>query len=672
MARAVPITTPLNNRYENVIRFFTKEERNEYFTGLNGGIDPRQSGNTPFNFDFGDMINAGITLRFIGSEYEALSKNYLIIYLDNQQSGKDEFYYFITNAKILNKNTVAYTLELDIFTTYLYAEDWNLYCYVEKGHTDRFLPRKPGETFATINFESDSTIYNSDEMEKYSSTIMSVNIARLVGYVLDTTAENVDRSSNFDFPWVYVWQSVDSSNKAFETQIYVDDQTILSQNYVIYAIPLSKKFRYRTTINGDYIEYNPKFIFENLLTDPKTYKMSIGVSPIPDSAWVYNPDEIKIGETIDINFNSIGSENGNIVEIFGKNLVAYYTSISGSDILSFYVIEVNDFECAITFYSNGEYNLNLLDNMNKIDLEKLRNINNGFDYNLEPKLKTRPYSYIELRDTGGDTYNYDIGYVFSNTKLSYPLFVRNFVVSMENPVTYYGLGNSLYTNNTNINTNFIAQNVVSGYKGITLIGDAMREYISQNKNFMITGLLTPTLSTANQVGAQIAQQKYDSAITTSLSLPINMINFFANLDNIKNKPDTIKYMGTDWLSQMNIYNNKLDPRLNLWEIKENEKSIVATYWHMYGYNINKIVNIHNILNTRYWWNYVKTVNSESHLIYSEIPQIIRRKMCSVLDKGVRFFNYHSKTSNLAIANNFYMELTNTEYHLLPTDYDDRR
>lgn len=155
-------SVPFDNSYENVLRFDTRAQQEEYF-----GVSTLFS-NAPFiNFDFGDLLSTTLTIRLDGSPLRTLGYNYLIIKNTNDNASPAFIYYFVNNVEYLtggdddNKVQAVLYLTLDIFNTYLLDADFGDGAMIRRASLDRWVKTSYGHYI--LNFALDSPFRLQDE-----------------------------------------------------------------------------------------------------------------------------------------------------------------------------------------------------------------------------------------------------------------------------------------------------------------------------------------------------------------------------------------------------------------------------------------------------------------------------------------------------------------------------
>ena len=118
------------------------------------------------------------------------------------------------------------------------------------------------------------------------------------------------------------------------------------------------------------------------------------------------------------------------------------------------------------------------------------------------------------------------------------------------------------------------------------------------------------------------------------------LSYYAKMDNLRNKPDNLKYMATNGLEALMIANIEFSPYIEVWEAYENNMQKAYDLYYILGYKVNKITSS-NERNNRYYFNFVQTGENCESKIISEIPLSleIKRLISNALLRGITFWNY---------------------------------
>lgn len=186
-------TVPWDSSYRDIVRFDSKELRDQYFSGV------RQYG---YSFNLTGMVylRYGEPVR-VNAPFSMINQcNYLIVRnpiqpVPDTASGfgvpprkPDVFYYFINDVKYIAPNTTQLNVQLDVWQTYYDRLSFGM-CYINKGHVG----------IANEN----STQYN------------------LRDYLTDTEGLNIGDEYDVTYQWFYTFQDeapyiVIMSNTALE------------------------------------------------------------------------------------------------------------------------------------------------------------------------------------------------------------------------------------------------------------------------------------------------------------------------------------------------------------------------------------------------------------------------------------------------------------------------
>lgn len=163
---------PFDSSYENVIRFDTREQQEEYFE-----VSTLFNNAPSVNFDFGNLLDTEMVIKTDDSPLNVMGHNYLIV-KNNNDSKPEYLYFFINRAEYLsggndgNSTQVRLTLSLDVMNTYLLDTDFGEGAIIRRASLNRW--KKVGNNL-WMNFDEDSPFRINDNEIVNSPTLVETN-----------------------------------------------------------------------------------------------------------------------------------------------------------------------------------------------------------------------------------------------------------------------------------------------------------------------------------------------------------------------------------------------------------------------------------------------------------------------------------------------------------------
>ena len=123
-------------------------------------------------------------------------------------------------------------------------------------------------------------------------------------------------------------------------------------------------------------------------------------------------------------------------------------------------------------------------------------------------------------------------------------------------------------------------------------------------------------------------------------------------------PNSLKSAGGDLLTRLGVASGTEVFAGDL-TITDEYKEKIADYFHMYGYKQNKVMNLNDIVRSRYYYNYVKTVGCNLHSVKTppqylqQIKQIFDNgvTLWHVSREGVKMYDYQFDNTEVSITGN---------------------
>lgn len=647
---AILKTVPFKREQENIIGFTTKQQQQEYFANLAGkstfdelfiGIGER---------NFLPSTDTLATLRIDLKSYptpfntiEALNCQYAIVNYEyasgSSNWGSGYLFYFITYAKSVNMNTIEYTLELDVFNTYLRGVDWDydsgLYD-VDRCHIRRYLyiDDKLEPYYDMLKY-----MYVDDINPPISVVTDSLKLSgSSTGFYYAVIKPNVtEKSISWDFKR-YIGETTTEGNIDFSIML---GQEGVEATRVPYAILMFASNNV-SAVNGTNIKAQD--IHKNIISIFGSNLVTIFKSDLPPQSftdWNYNGSKWV--------FTGTAAESGaGTAWSIGDNSV-FLGFVSGEigggfqDVSTDYKINLYGGTLSKNSKISDDIKMNLYRELHIITS------NDNIQYNL---LKTENVDGISIR----------LGRYISD----------NGIV-----ITAY-IADGFYANN--YKTGDVAGKISK--LDVPTLCDSYRVWQQENKNYMYTAYLLPTVvgaaNTANNAfGAFVANSPKGptdfagaakatgaaahETIKGVISIGDSLARAALYEDDRKHSPDRKIGSASD-LAEQTMKFGTLSPVAAIYEPSEPVKNIINRMWYMYGYPINNLIKYDRIFDLRTYFNFIKFNTDTSDRIISKnsvcISNNIADYISSRFQAGVRIWNARTVTNEFK-----FQDLENWEYDI---------
>lgn len=549
----------------------------------------------------------------------ALEKLLSVNYLRYLQDSK-WFYFFITDRIYVNENTTAIALDLDVMQTFLF--DFEIEeSFILREHQDRYVTKPTDSTKLTAIFNKEyenietgeNFIFRNDfkVKENYPDAIIPLTKDKAATLLWATIIckEKIGNES-----------SGTTTIKGIPTNVY----TYIAP---IYFRPEGSAGIINLDINTTLSTGNAKVCltraeFEELTQDPKVISISLSK---------YAPFNYEaIAET--------GTQGTTYVIKSSLELLEYdivlYKGSTGA------MFKIRDYK----MLDFPEYETELYNVFQDIQKTQL-SINNDKNINFEPKLKTNQFSAFVLE--------------YGETKLNLDFAAFDFQTKyIEQRPTFSIKGSQMF-----YILSYLSAEASPNYKllldtqnEMPLRTDAWLQYLSQNKNSLITGtktqIATGLISTAitGVTGGDFATV---SAVQSGVGVISSIANNIARIRDLKETPDQVSNPAGD-ISQ-SILESDMNLRFKLYEREKQFMNKAFGFFYHYGYRCNAFKKPD--LKSRYYFNFVQTTGAN---LKTDISNNVSARIAAIFDRGITF--WHWRDANFKGVLNYKYE--NVEMNLI--------
>ena len=573
---------PLDNTYEHTLGFTSREEQLSYF------MSKRVK-----TYEYTTYIRKHEVIRVPYLLDDIANVNYVMY----KASTNSKWYYcFVTKKKYISDELTDIDVEIDVMQTYLF--DYKVQpSFVERSHVNRWGADK-------------SPIFSyTDEGLDYGSE-----------YLVEK-AYNIKSEDNV--MWFLVLMS--HSKEFHEAVTAPSSLNNVPSPYVTYLVPHWMGDARKTFTIGDYAVCNINE-FMHFMGDSAIGSAVKEISFIP-----YLPLDI----TVDSNGVIVNGESGLTLKVdklqAKDDWLSSITEIfTGEQDASTNIIRIDANNSSYsTFKTLVSFNRNK--GLDVLTLEEWDDIlanskTTKFDERIESKLLTYPYRYNLL--TNWKSQPLLIKNEFSPKTLDIKMAKS---LSFNNPTRYWVED---YKQDTHGRGNCILENLSLE---LPIISDAFYEYQLANKNQNNANMINSVINVAKAgVGAEGVLYGSGPAVAGMAAIGVaqEIGSTIAKNADIKNLPDSV--INTNDCS-LAIADENIYLTFYRYKINDVDADRLASYWHMYGYKVNRSMDVSRLMKSRERFNYIKTIgiNLTGSFDNEDLAQIKAN-----FNKGITIWHYY--------------------------------
>ena len=292
--------------------------------------------------------------------------------------------------------------------------------------------------------------------------------------------------------------------------------------------------------------------------------------------------------------------------------------------------------CRATELKNPEATLGTL---TRYESSQFEQAGGKFNWKKETKLQHFPYSYLEINDH------------VSTPVMVYPqLFnhqTNTVAVKIRQYLNHLGMY-QLYAEGYKGDTTGLIEGVVTRDLSIPTTSNAYMDYMARNQNQFKQNLFNNQVGLGSSVVSGVlgafsvnAGGNIANAINSGIQSSLAIANSYAQERDLIHSPATLRNSGGDTLfnyqaADKNLYIYRY--RINEWDCER-----LGWYFHQFGYKQNKVMKPN--LNSRYYYNYVKTI--EANVSGQGVPKAHIEQIKQIFNNGVRI--WHVSNSGVQIG-----------------------
>lgn len=566
--------------------------------------------------------------------YQNIDELYGVNYLRYTNNHKT-YYAFIINKKWVSDSCTALEFKIDVFQSFMFDYEISE-SFIDREHQDRY--------YKTDNILEPIYSRTSEQLERGNQYICK-NIKKIednVPAIITTDFASMISSGQFQLFWVYIIANEDLCSELYNKIGTATKQLSINKgmptNTYGYVVPMA-------TISGTYGGARLKRFTMKLKSDSANEFGTISQSHLKELS-----EDPRI---LSINISRYAPFNYNVEKTTSDTIDTYtFIPIISNEIFDgIYLGKITYSDDSFNGLFNFAYfnkdifqQFNLNDNYQKL-LSDI-NINNIKNIELEPKLNTSDYKYYEL-SYGNQNIKLNIEDWLNRDnqlKLISSFSVKNGQAMI--PLHYKGMAEAF--------TDMLTFDSITNE--LPLRTDAWKNYLSTNKNSLITGFATNAIQGATQgaiTGASMGGV-YGAIAGGILGVFNGISHQLAQIKDIQNTPDKVAKTTIDTTLDYAI--DDVYFKLNTYEIHDQFKMIIFNYFYHYGYKCNDFKKPNT--RSRYYFNFIKTIGVN---IKTNIDAEYKAQLATIFDNGITIWHYRDNETFKGV-NNFDYE--NAEINLI--------
>jgi hypothetical protein len=719
MAFVLPIANiPLSPTYRNAIRFTSATQINNFLALYSTFYSSTGSGTqyTEINFEFRDGIETivNVPIKADGSTSAQsripfyLGCNYLHVIDDTQTSAEQKpFFYFIKKARMVSAEVVEYSVELDVFTTYVKDVSIAQPILTERKHCNRFYKRtESGSDY--FYFRPDEVILG-DELDNQFKALIPKTIDQVYinyfdsqsTFTDDTLRVNVNNYLN-ETLWLYAFITP-PENSPFGSTILNQSgvrQSVLDSGVRVLFAPFKRMYIRNTRIPTESV-WSAENLFRMVNGDStlNARVLSLRVSPVSpfnnrfnffsDTDSTFDFTTIGSDTFLRINYRGGSPSNNHADEFFpttsgNRNLLLVScgrgsTNSTWGDNLtpmlglySYSSLAINDIDQLGKLVSTNE----LITDLPRILSSSAPTNTTDKSALYEPKLFSLPYKRLEMMTSYSAPKELNEIYFSKSNKPNNMRFqVSDMPSVLAQKYTYQvdpTLNNVYYPNMLRTNNALVGNNIYE----LPIRNDQFANYVANHSNYLLTGLAIPLAQSGLGIATSLATGNKAGAIAQGTGAVLDALSFGLKMDDLNRAPDTVKATGNDFIHDYADHFDFFGLKVIAYELTDEQKKMAFDYFYRYGYRVNRECfwdvpanKGQDALFNRSRFNYIKTMDED---LFRKIatsgtrPFPIRAKeiIASALNKGITMIE--ASNTGLTTFANFGENKENIEYLISTT------
>lgn len=624
-------------------RFFesVEEQTNYFLMKASGKFSPLS------NFPVNNNIDTKIVYKDKNGRdvRELVASNYAVVRRYNDETNEVlEYRYYFAYCRQDSGEQVVVSLSLDdIQTNYFKYKDYINTCEIKRAHLNRFY--KEGDKYKFNNLTS-SPLYLKEDLGEFPKRLISrkkLNIQLDFGYGESKLNKWLNENIRC---WNYIFLRGDRTYNGFtfaetspgeysygEAHVSIDtieyETNILGTGGVI-CVPVYKTSNRIKTLGprGPYIfmDNNSLNKFKEKNNDT-SYYLSNKISLRPP----FLTDVYQEGIDYDINDGDLVIYRKTTSDVTSEELRLKGCNLMYTDNKGNWVIIVNKSEAQ---FQTDKFSLS-----KKIEFTIDEIVGVERDFRLNPKLLSNDFFDFNITNGTAEGFTYDFQKISSGEMQLYytetltpditKAYTRLNTTNLSGGYVYYGQSYKAFIGLLYSNDNSIPYD-----------NDALQSMLANNKNYFIQNTFNRDVGLLKGLfgaGMSGAQGNYNGMLaggyTSALDYYTSKKNQDYDVDNMRQAPSEIKNVNGNALfandvSEMGIY-------VEEYEALPQSLESANDYMYQFGFKYNRLGNIGDFDNIRYYFNYIE---ASINIINAPISLDEKRRLKDRFNKGVRFWN----------------------------------
>lgn len=624
-------------------RFFESvgEQTNYFLMKASGKFSPLS------NFPINNNIDTKIVYKDKNGRdiRELVASNYAVVRRYNGETNEVlEYRYYFAFCKQDSAGQVIVSLSLDdIQTNYFKYKDSINKCEIRRAHLNRFINN--GEGKYTFNNLTSSPLYLKEDLGEFPKRLIKrtkINLTPDFGY--GESKLNKWLNDNI-MCWNYIFIRGNRNYKAYK---YIYSPEFGGSVSFEETEKLLNTIEYETGIIGTgAVICIPIYKSSNMIEIKGV--LGDNVSLVNDSGLqkfreLNNDASFYFSNKISLRppFLSDVYQEGVDYDIVNGNL-RLYRDINGTydttDKLKLKGCEVTytsiTTACISVNKSEGQFQTELFSSSKKIEFNVGEIVGVERDFRLNPKLLSNDYYDLNITNGTAEGFTYDFQKIgVKDMQLFYTETLTPDITKAYTRLNSTTLNTGGYVYYGESYKAFIGL-LYSNDNSIPYDNDALQAMLANNKNYFIQNTFNRNLEAQKSFVATYGS--YSGMLRNAFSSTLNYYqskrNEDFNIDNMRHAPSEIKNVNGNALfandvSEIGIY-------VEEYEALPQSLESANDYMYQFGFKYNRLGNIGDFDNIRYYFNYIE---ASINVINAPISIDEKRRLKDRFNKGVRFWN----------------------------------
>ena len=664
----------INTRY-----FDTTNDQITYFETLTGGeYSPL------VNFNMGDFIETTVIYKDSSSKTpeQLVRSNYAVVKRTETTIENDvevthvDYRFFFAKCYQDSGRQMRVDLSLDDIQTNYFKYKTNIApCLINRAHLNRWKAIPGDDTKVKFNTDSDSLLFKNEDIEiskiaKYKTKLtlttdindtyqnwINENVLCWLYVFLDNHIANGRRVFNAyrcddhnDTPLNLIINSLGHRVPKNENIDFTNLTNLNDDNYAVLVYPIYKGdkkiiFKNRDSNNNwnDYtwnlLDYNNNLGIEcfKSLNNNTSYVLSTKLSVVQPKFATTDIMAVDV-DTGNLFINTLA--NSGILNTVYNSITRFSKRYNSSIEYCTLTTKIIDPVQKYNYEGNSVYT--------NFSFEYLKTSIVGVNHNvkLNPKYYSSQITELTLHTNSSEGYNYDI-FKLGKPKDLEIIYVEQMQPEVNRTFAYIKPESAGIMNNAQVQSYIGDSNTQD--TSMPVVNDKYAEFIANNKNYWLQQNANMVTSIFGGI-SNVLTGNINGAISDVVNIANKGVQTWANADNLKNAPGSLKNANVNVITALSI--DTLQPVVTLKQALDCDIKTFDDYINKYGFAVGIVDNISNYDNIRKYFNYIECqVEVISAPISDEEKDRLKQKLSAIRFWNSDTINYIKENYERSLENN---------------------